>query len=58
MGFNELSAREKAAITYRELQRRKLEKERGKKAADEHLHLNNLRIKRYLREVRYIRPVL
>jgi hypothetical protein len=52
MQFSELTASEKAAITYRDLQRRKAEKVRGKKAASEHIFENNLRIKKSLREIK------
>jgi hypothetical protein len=52
MQFNNLTPREKATITYRDIQKRKSEKRKGIKAADEHIFANTFRIQKAVREIK------
>jgi hypothetical protein len=57
MNFSELSASEKAALTYKELKRRKELKAQGDKQALDHLFENTYRIQKARKDIKRSRPV-
>jgi hypothetical protein len=57
MEFRELSAHEKAAITHRDLQKRKGLREKGKQEAMDHLFENTYRIQKAKRGIKKSKPV-
>jgi hypothetical protein len=56
MNFNNLSASEKAAVTHKDLQRRKEIKEKGKQEAKDHLFANTYRIQKAKRGIKKSKP--
>jgi hypothetical protein len=56
MNFSNLSAREKAAVTHRDLQKRKEIKEKGKQEATDHLFANTYRIQKAKRGIKRSKP--
>jgi hypothetical protein len=56
MNFSQLSVSEKAAVTHRELQRRKEIREKGKQEAADHLFENIYRIQRAKRGIKRSKP--
>jgi hypothetical protein len=56
MNFSNLSAREKAAVTHRDIQKRKEVKARGAKQAEDHLFENTYRIQKAKRGIKRSKP--
>jgi hypothetical protein len=56
MNFSDLSAREKAAVTHRDLQKRRVIKEKGKQEASNHLFENTYRIQKAMKGIKRSKP--
>jgi hypothetical protein len=56
MQFSNLSAREKATVTHRDIQKRKEIREKGKQEASDHLFENTYRIQKALRGIKRSKP--
>jgi hypothetical protein len=56
MNFSQLSAREKAAVTHRDLQKRKEFRAKGKQEAADHIFENTYKIQKALRGIKRSKP--